>query len=57
MSKATTHESKLRDAIRRLRALTVEVDRAVTAAAQVRREVQRTLAVAHSAALAAVKGG
>jgi hypothetical protein len=57
MRKRTTHESKLQDAIKRLRALTVEVDRAVDAAARVRREVQRTLAVAHSAALAAAKSG
>jgi hypothetical protein len=45
MSTRQTNVSTVRVAIRRLRALTAEIDRAVAAAARVRREIQKTLIV------------
>jgi hypothetical protein len=44
MSRRRTHVSTMRGAIRRLRALTAEIDRALTAAARVRRDIERSLA-------------
>ena len=44
MSKPTTHVGNVKTAIRRLRALASEIDRAVKAAAQVRRELSERAA-------------
>ena len=56
MSRRRTHESTVRGAIRRLRALALEIDRAVEAAARVRRDIQRSMTATRYPALITKRG-
>lgn len=56
MSNETTHVRTARDVIRRLRALGAEIDRAVSAAALVRRELHRTFTAISHPVLSPVSG-
>ena len=56
MSRRQTHVSTVRGAIRRLRALAAEIDRAVTSAARVRRDIQRSLTTTRYPALITKRG-